>query len=479
MRVKRHLCRDMAMVMGRIVAFTLISVVGFTFSGCSSGNGEPLMELVPADAAVVKTVDLQALFNEAGCPVPVREGMFLGDAQKIVSLVALPDMRDALSLLVAGKPVVELSNMIGFTTSGGHDVLLFDVVDETELGVRLTSSVGTAWSDGPDGLRFMHVGSAVVVADGGGHCWLAPDLDTVSESLVSARASHFGAFNGVREFLDGDNAVNIAVNCGNSMLSVFGGSDRWFCVAFKVNSRSVSAVGEVMDRDGRTDSIGGSFDVIDTDFLRYTPERSSVVMAFGKYDGNVRALGALLGRFAPIYLEQADGTTSLCAMPVSGKAEAVAEQTPGSWSVQTMVHVPESQLSVGIDQYAAAANVGVRQIDSNQWAYATDSAEYYYGSYDGYLVFSTNREISGRFNNEFTEDFSGKRAAIVIDIPAGSVLATAWKLPYGLTFKLSVDAMSWKARINFTGTDMPAFKALLDLPQLPDIHSRYSGLAGM
>ena len=73
----------------------------------------------------------------------------------------------------------------------------------------------------------------------------------------------------------------------------------------------------------------------------------------------------------------------------------------------------------------------------------------------------------------------GKRAAIVVDVPNESVLAKAWGLPYGFTFKVAVEDMEWNARITFNGTGMSAFKALLNMPQLPDLHARYNRMAGL
>jgi len=104
------------------------------------------------------------------------------------------------------------------------------------------------------------------------------------------------------------------------------------------------------------------------------------VLAFGKFKGNVRGLSMLLGRFAPIYLAQADGTTSLCAMPVSGNPSAVREQTPGSWAVETMVHVPQDQIAIGIEQYKDRAGGKVEKVADNQWEYFTDTDNYYFGA---------------------------------------------------------------------------------------------------
>ncbi len=94
------------------------------------------------------------------------------------------------------------------------------------------------------------------------------------------------------------------------------------------------------------------------------------------------------------------------------------------------------------------------------------------------VVFSANREISDGYNNSFTEYFQGKRAAIVIGIPPGSVLADAWGIPFGVDFNVSVEAMRVKARIAFPGSPDNALESLLGLPQLPDFKARFHAATG-
>ncbi len=476
-------CIRNAVRAGARMAFLAVAVVAVLSQSCADRHTpmESLVRLVPDDAVVVRTVNLSRLMTEAGCPTPVSGGKLLPDAAKVLSLMAEPDYRDALVALLAAGNAVDFSRMVNYTTADGRDMILLDVLDgkKVEEALGNVSDTGRLEEDA-EGVTFCNIGGVVaVVDDDGQHCILGPDLMTVLASGAKARNSHFGTLIGIDEFLERPYASNLAINCGNSMLSYLGGKSKWLCVSFNVTRQSVSVIGEVMDRDGKTDSIGANFDEINTDFLRYTPEGASVVLAFGRFHGNVRGLSMLLGRFAPLYLSQADGTTSLYAMPVSGNPEAVREQTPGSWAVETMVHVPQDQIAVGLDQYMEKAGSRLEKISDTQWEYFTDTDNYYFGTYDGCLLFSSNREISGNCNNGFTDDFTGKRAAIVVDIPTGSVLSKAWGLDYGLTFKVFVETMEWNARISFNGTGMPALKALLNMPQLPDLHARYNRMAGL
>ena len=73
----------------------------------------------------------------------------------------------------------------------------------------------------------------------------------------------------------------------------------------------------------------------------------------------------------------------------------------------------------------------------------------------------------------------GKRAAMIIDIPYGSVLSRAWGCsPMVSVFKIGVEEMKVKARITFSGTTDTPLAALLRLPQLPDFKARFHAYTG-
>lgn len=460
----------------RVVAAILL-FCGILFVGCSKqGTPSSLVSLVPDDAVVVKAVDFEELLSQGGCSRMFdNKGNLLGNAEKVVSLVVQPDYRDALTTIMRVADGVDMSRMVVFTTAQGYEmaVMFVDGVNLVESAIDAASGGKCEYSDG-----YSHavVGNATV-AVGNGCCWIAPDLRAIKETIAKASHNHFGTLVGVRQFLESEASAKVAVNCGNSMLGFLGGNDRWLCISLTTTQASVSALAKVIDRDGNPDPLGDNFKEIDTDFLRYTPDDAAVVLAFGKFSGNVKALSFLLGRFAPVYLSDADGTTSLYAVAASGTPEAVRKHDQGAWNVETMVHVPQDFLETGLKQYIESSQGAARKI-GDQWTYSSGEGNYYFGAFDGCLVFSSNREISAGFNNGFTDDFLGKRAAMVINVPVGSVVARAWGLPYGLTLKTAVESTTWKARITFIGSEAGAFESLLALPQLEDFHARFESVMG-
>lgn len=438
-------------------------------SGCHTPAEAPLVQSVPADAVVIKAINITELLKEASVPDPFSGADTLtAEAQAVTDLCVEPDFHEAFASVLKARDYADLSQVLMFTASDGNQLILFPLHSPDAFINTIDNGEGAESHAGFLTLR--SGGMLFAVKDN--RCWIARDMADINAAVRSAAGSHIGTLPGIRDFISSDAAAAVAVNCGNSTLSFLGGKDRWLCVSFQTSELAVSARATVMDRDGRLDSIGNSFQQIDTDFLRYTPSDAAVVLAFGKFSGNVRALSFLLGRFAPVYLQDASGTTSLYAVP-AGRAEAVASHAPGSWNVETMIKVPESVLQQGLLEYQTGSGHPVRKI-GDQWTYGTGEESYYFGAFDGALVFSSNREISADYNNSFTEDFLGKRAAMVVNIPSGSVLCQAWRLPCGLTFKTSLQATQWNARITFHGSRLPAFATLLKLPQLADYSERFA-----
>lgn len=462
---------------GAVFIACLMAMIG---SGCSGRRGGDPLEQVPATAVVVEEVNLADMLREAGISRPLNGDSLSVEAVEVLNLVAPSSLVKQMMHLMPCSDGFDLSRMVCFTSANGADILIIPLADNDIVEQYLEEESGGL--DEADGLLFASRSDAVVALSDDGFCWVGPDLMSVIEARSAASHGNFVEIKGVTDFLRSDDVFNLAVNCGNSSLSYLGGINRWLCIGMKITPQSVSLSGKIVSREGIPDSIGANFEVIDTDFLRYTPERAPVVLAFGKFSGNVRGLSMLLDRFAPIYLDEADGTTALYAQPVSGSVEAVRNQTSGSWNVATMVHLPDTCLEAAIKRYKETAPTTLTNLDEGdvQWTYAVEENEYYFGDFHGNLVLSLNREIAPEFSgNTYIDDFEGLRAALIIDVPAGGVLAQAWNLPYGFTFKVKVDAVGWKTRITFNGTSMPAFRTLLDMPQLRDFNTKARSMAGM
>ncbi len=448
-----------------------------SLSSCNRSSSVEMLELVPDNVTAVKEVNLEQLLRQLGSPAVDADGNFTAEAERLIDFFVEPDYRAAFTALYGVDNGADFSRVVSFTTGNGINVVALPVVNRGALVSGLEHGFTPVDSADVNAVESCFAVDGRLVVVDNDVCWIIDDLRTLREVSADREKGHFGTLIGVREFLDGYSPAKLAVNCGSSSLSFLGDRSKWLCVDISVGEVSVSAQGVVMNRDGELDSIGRNFDVIDTDFLRYTPQDAAVVLAFGRFDGNVRGLSMLMGRFAPVYLPQADGTTSLYALPASGSAAAVADGVAGAWNVETMVHLPQSSLDEGLKQYRERAGGTARRL-GDQWTYSEGGNSHYFGAFDGSLVFATNREISSTYNNSFTEDFEGKRAAMRIDIPAGSVLASAWGLSSGVSFNIALDATRVNARVTFNGTGASPLSALLSLPQLPDLRAKFHADTG-
>ena len=193
--------------------------------------------------------------------------------------------------------------------------------------------------------------------------------DAVTDAIRNAASAPMVSVAGVEEFMAGGGLMRMVVNCGRSPLSYLGGVSRWLCVAAEVSESSVIAEMKVIDDSGAPDSIGANFAEIDTDFLRFVPADAAVIVAFGKFDGNVRALSMLLGRFMPVYMRGSDGTTALFAVP-EADVRAVAGHSPGAWHVETVTHVPAEMVDSCLGLYRETAGAIVAKLDGHQFSFS-------------------------------------------------------------------------------------------------------------
>ena len=465
----------------RFAMLALVMVWGcaLLFASCAGKNDEEtLLSEVPITAVSVRTVNVEQLLREAGTPTPVKNGKVLPMADKLFDLISDNDqVKLAVEALAQIHEGVDLTCMMSFTTSAGSDLALFRMLSPDAVHESLPVLLKKQWGES-DAFEYIELSKECVVALEDNNVWIAPDLISVETSMREAHETPITLMKGVNDFMSETHAGALTVNCGNSMIAFLGGRSKWLCVAFDVAKRSVNAEVSLIDSDGSHEPLGNNFTDIDPEFLTYTPANAAVVLAFGKFNGNVAGLSLLLGQFAPIYLEQTNGTTSLYALPASSNPEALGNHVPGSWNVQTMVHVPDSLIPQAIAQYRETAGKGVTDL-GNQWTYARNNATYYYGVFNDNIVFSANREILHGYDNDFLPEFEGRKLAMIIDVAPHTPLATAWNLPEGIDFRVSLRESTMQARLSFPGSPSAAFPGFLSLPLLPDLHAHFKSVVGL
>lgn len=462
-----------------VIACFAAGVMALLLPSCKEKKEKvSLLDVVPVSAVSVRSLNVEQMLREAGTPTPVKNGRLLPMADKLFELISENDqVKRAVVALAQVKEGVDLTRMLSFTTAAGSDLALFHMLSPDAVHESLPVLLKKEWEESDD-FEYIELSKDCVVALENDNVWIAPDLIAIETSLREAHETPITHIKGVDDFISEEHVGALTVNCDNSMIAFLGGKTKWLCVAFDIAKRSVSAEVKLIDADGSLEKLGENFTDINTDFLQYTPPNSAVVLAFGKFNGNQAGLSLLLGQFAPIYLEQTDGTTSLYALPASSNPQALGNHTPGSWNVQTMVHVPKQLVSEAIRQYGEAAGNEVTDL-GNQWTYSRNNATYYYGDFNGNIVFSANREILHGYDNDYLPEFEGRKLAMIIDVPPHTPLATAWNLPEGIDFRVSLRETTLTARLSFPGSPSAAFPGFLSLPLLPDLHAHFKSVVGL
>lgn len=440
-----------------------------------------VFDYVPSDAVSVKVVDFERMMCAAGIDVPVDCVPSDSLYRRVAELSVPGPVRDAfMSVVGVAFDDIDLKHVVSFTTASGADVLAMAVTDEDALigGLsRMKDNASEGLHHDEDFASMSLCGSMVALRDG--MCFMSSSLNSVKDALASASSSPLSTLPGVHNFLQDDGVVRLAVNCGRSPMNYLGGVSHWLCVDTDVTGASVCFDAKIINCDGAVDSIGANFSEIDSSFLRFVPGDASVMVAFGRFGGNVRALSMLLGRFTPVYMRVADGTTALFAVP-SGDAKAVAADAPGAWNVATITQVPASAVDSCLHQYEASAGVQVHKIGDSLFTYPENGKERcYFGAYGNDVVFSVNSPISPDFVNTRQDMFDGRRLVMNIDVPDGSMLQQAWNLEYGVAFNVSLYATRLTVRINFDGGSGRPLADLLRMPMFYDSLERFQEYAGL
>lgn len=470
-------------IVNRFALGVLLSLAGL-LSSCSSGaRRDALLAAVPRNAVMVKVVDLEALCADAGCSLPSRGGSLSGLTEALAGYAVEPGLRGAFAEVVeAGVGNVDFSAVVTFTSSAGRDVALMGVAGRGALLNGLLRRLPAVDGDAPelaadDGFEFLPVGGAVVAVRDG-ICFIAHDIIDIKDAMAHSRSAHIGSVPGIVEFLESGSPAAVAVNCARSPLGFLGGDSRWLCVGIDATDREVRARARVLSDVGGVDSIGARFSTVDPDVLRFIPDDVSVLVSFGRFTGNQRALALLLGRFTPAYMPQADGSTVLFAMPV-GSPDDVAAGRPGAWSVETVVHLPAAVADSCVAVYRASAPADVSEVAPDRFSYSVDGTQYCFGKFGDYVAFASGRSVADNYGGEaYGRMLKDKRAVMMVSAPAGSVLARAWRLSGGMSFSLVVEADAVEGRVVVDGDSRPALAVLLSLERFPDIYERFRADTG-
>ncbi len=450
---------------GKSAAYALAAILILAvsvFSGCNKAE-RTLIETIPGNSGFVGIANLEKILKNAGCRF--NDGRITLSEDLLVIRNYLPtDISDAIDILSAASTTVDLSHVVAFGKDAENIIVTFPITDIEMFSNVMISMRGTKEKNG-DLISYRFNGFTVVTD--GNQGWVANDTYQVTDALKEASGNHIGKFSEIVNFIENPgNAVSLAINTHSNLLPYnLNGvtqtvEDAWICNSLTLNDNIIGTETTIIGRNGTVVDFTPYISTIDTDFLRYVPDNSQAAIAIGQIknlDGIINTLSGFIPAQQSIaavlpYLKSIDGTIAGALNPSAGST-FLADISPKTWDMTLMVRMQQSDinaLSSLIGMYGSPSKKGS---DENEWNTVNLSGiDINYGSFDGYFIAST-REISGNRNNSFTQAFSGKLAAAVIDIPYNSETMKAFNLPYGFYFTIGIENSAIKARFRFNGTN--------------------------
>lgn len=455
-------------------------------AGACSKVETSLLDTVPKSAPVVAVIDADLLLKRAGCQINGGTVQLSPQLQKLVDTPAESSsvVASTLRMLVDLYGAVDLSEVVFVGIDPGqnsNDTFLTFMVSDRGAVVAKMESLGVK-NTGSDGVD-VYAGDEWTVAMRDSQGWLIPagtDSDKARSYFTAPdRKESIGAQSGIVDFLNTDNAVNLAV-LASGLQGNKDDEGRRACIGVKVEESVIGMRMQLVSPDGAVSDFASDYQEIDTDFLRYVPGSYIGAAAVGftsSFDwsalGTLAAMvggrdAAMITQMAMPMLSKIDGTLAVAAGPAGG-APAIADINLKTWNFLLMAHMQQADVDATLSQIEAMApQLGATQVkledggaNVSAWR-LPDGTELYAGNVDGYLALS-NREFNPDSENSMTEIFESMRAALAVNIPAGSEVVKAFNLPFGFNASVQCQKSSLHVRFSLNGTDRSVLQALLEL----------------
>lgn len=470
-------------IMVRWIYAAVVSAVMLASGACSKVESS-LLDSVPSSAQVVAVADVELLLKRSGCQVADGAVTLSPELQKIVDTPAETStaVSSTLRMLVDLYGAIDMSEVVYVSLDPNQDsngtFLTFMISDEgavtdkmKEKGVQNTGSDGIEVYAGADWTLAMH--------DGQG--WLIPagmDSDKARSYFTAPdRKESIGSQSGIVDFLNADNAVNVAV-LADGLSGNIKTEGRRACFGVKVEDSVIGMHMQLIAPDGEITRFASDYKEIDTDFLNYVPGSYIAAAAFGftsDFDwSSLATAAALLGsrdvasavQMAIPFLSRIDGTVAVAAGPAGG-APAIADINLKTWNFTVMAHMAQSDVDATLAQLGALApHIGASPVkmesdDSGMDAWMLpDGTVIYAGNVDGCLAVS-NLGFKPVGDNSMTDIFLSQRAAMAVNIPAGSEVVKAFGMPWGFNCSMQVGESDLNVRFSLNGSSQSVLQALL------------------
>lgn len=458
----------------KTVSAGIVAMVMMLAVSCDRPEKE-LLDTIPADAAVVATVNADRILKRAGCQVKNGVLELTPELERLSGNASSSRYGECARMLMAVSGGIDMSQMV-YARRAGLEVLTFRIVDDEAVENGMEAVGMKPVSDrGFDAVRL----SQWTLAVDGTQGWLVradegDALERLKQMLASAGNDAVSASIPKMRTLTDDEEINIVVNtAGTDTLPVVHHGD-FMCINIAIDDRVIGVDCVNMTADGTEIAMLGNLADVDAGFLRYMPENYVFAVAMGVMpDMDWSSLAEKLSAGMPVgqravlsmlvpYLCNIDGTVALAAAP-AGAAPAIADINFTTWDVMLMAHMSrEIAENIAETVVTSAEAMGCRTDWDEDVAEVTlpDGGELYAGYIDGYFV-ASNRKPESSLYDMFDAGFNGKQAAASLNIPYGSEVMKAFGLPYGCDIHAGVEGTKAKLRISLNGCSTGILQAVI------------------
>lgn len=466
---------------GRLTAAVMM-LCALILASCSQtvGGDAEMLATVPAKSECVVVVDFVQVLKRAGCTV-TDNSIELTPAVRRIMGVSSDDK--GLAAAIHDAPMaVDLENVIMFTTASNMQnvVVTLPVKDAAMLCAALKSHEAKDMTE-KDGVTYCMLGDmAIAVSERqawAGDCKLSTLMNKVAEFTVLKAEESIEALTGVVDYLNGVQAVRVAVNA--QMAALPGAKvDTWGCASVDIQQQVIGAHLTMMQGDGNPVNVTGELQEVSTDFLRYVPGSFISAVALGispNFDWSTlagmaaiaggRQMAGTVNAIMP-YLKNIDGTVAVAAGPAGG-APAIADVNLRTWDFLAMVHMNQATVDQALGSLGAYMRMGGKNFKDEDGVLQCDIEDgvtVYAANLDGYLAVS-NRAFNGNSNNSMTDLFASRKGAFVLNVSADSEVVKAFRLPWGFDFNVQLTDNDLHARLSLNGTNESVLKALIEAGQ--------------
>ena len=452
-------------------AMVLTGIIVFfagLLSSCSKSSQGDLLDSVPHNAKIIAAVNLDMILKNAGCKFN-NGTITLSDDLAALRDRYCQDRADAVNMVLLTASTLDLKRVILYRLDNLDPVITFKIKNKEIFTALATGAAGGMESVGHFSV-FNLDGCVIMTSDDIG--WISTSTSNIEQSMARKGKKRHQVFDNIVSFINASNqAIAMAVNLHTAIDAaprngiVQGFENTWITGEATLSDNILGLEFKAVNNEGEALDVSPYIGEVSPDFLRYTPDNTQFLTAFGNIAGMNELYSVIRTALSPElretidplvpYINEIDGTTSIAINPVA-TGDNLSQFSFDTWDVTFMTHLPQRSVDAlnSIINHLSTPNTA-----TDDQSVMIGNQEVFYGNYDGYFAAST-RPISSDYNNSFAMATQGSRAMIVVDIPYNSETMKAFDLPYGVYLSIKLESSALKGKMKFNGSNSPFLAAL-------------------